>query len=76
MMNEELPGDLRLAPDARALLGECCAEFVSLLGSEANDACEKAGKSTIAPEHVLAALGVRDHSGGAGRRGSAGGGNA
>lgn len=32
------------------------AEFIHLISSEANDACEKDSKKTIAPEHVVAAL--------------------
>jgi hypothetical protein len=32
------------------------SEFIHLISSEANDACEKDQKKTIAPEHVVAAL--------------------
>jgi hypothetical protein len=31
-------------------------EFIHLISSEANDACEKDQKKTIAPEHVVSAL--------------------
>ncbi len=31
-------------------------EFVHLISSEANDICEKSGRKTISPEHVMEAL--------------------
>lgn len=52
------------ASDVKAALqGSCwadaaarCAEFVQLVSSEANEMSDKEKKSTITPEHVLAAL--------------------
>ena len=38
------------------------AEFVQLLSSEANNLSEKEKKSTLNPEHILAALEARAHS--------------
>jgi hypothetical protein len=46
-------GDLAAADEPRG------AEFVNLLSSEANELCDKDKKSTINPEHVLAAMEAR-----------------
>ena len=35
-------------------------EFIHLIASEANDVCEEESKKTIAPEHIISALKVRD----------------
>lgn len=48
--------DVRLTADTRDLVVACCTEFVQLLSSEANDICEKEGRKTITPEHILRAL--------------------
>src|SRR5690606_28910620 len=42
----------------------CIIEFVHLISSEANDICEKSGRKTISPEHVmedLKSLGFNDY---------------
>lgn len=48
--------EVRLTADTRDLVVSCCTEFVQLLSSEANEICEKEGRKTITPEHVLRAL--------------------
>lgn len=38
------------------LLNPCSLEFIHLISSEANEACEATSKKTISPEHVVSAL--------------------
>lgn len=56
LIQEYLPKDMSCAKDTRDLLIECCVEFIHLVSSEANEACEKDSKKTIAPDHVVKAL--------------------
>ncbi|KAI8855040.1 histone-fold-containing protein [Chytridium lagenaria] len=56
LIQEMMPSDIACAKETRDLLSECCVEFIHLIASEANEACEKDAKKTIAGEHVLAAL--------------------
>ena len=56
LIQEYLPKDLSCAKETRDLLTDCCVEFVHLVSSEANEACEKDSKKTIAPDHVVKAL--------------------
>ncbi|KAL3016171.1 hypothetical protein AAZX31_06G198400 [Glycine max] len=58
IIKEMLPPDVRVARDAQDLLIECCVEFINLVSSESNEVCNKEERRTIAPEHVLKALGV------------------
>ncbi|CAI8596949.1 unnamed protein product [Vicia faba] len=55
IIKEMLPPDVRVARDTQDLLIECCVEFIS---SESNEVCNREERRTIAPEHVLKALGV------------------
>ncbi|KAE9587484.1 hypothetical protein Lal_00031771 [Lupinus albus] len=57
IIKEMLPPDVRVARDTQDLLIECCIEFINLLSSESNEVCSKEERRTIAPEHVLKALG-------------------
>ncbi|WFD26648.1 negative cofactor 2 transcription regulator complex subunit ncb2 [Malassezia nana] len=56
LIQEYLPKDMSCAKDTRDLLIECCVEFIHLVSSESNEACEKDSKKTIAPDHVVKAL--------------------
>jgi len=56
MIMEQLPPGLGCSKETRDLLVDCCNEFVHLISSEANEVCEKSGRKTISPEHVLDAL--------------------
>ncbi|KAJ3216532.1 negative cofactor 2 transcription regulator complex subunit ncb2 [Dinochytrium kinnereticum] len=56
LIQEMMPGEIACAKETRDLLSECCVEFIHLIASEANEACEKDAKKTIAGEHVIAAL--------------------
>ena len=49
-------GGLRMSPECRDLVVDCCAEFVNAVASEANEISTKEKKTTINPDHVLAAL--------------------
>ena len=53
LIQEYLPKDLSCAKETRDLLTDCCVEFVHLVSSEANEACEKDSKKTIAPDLSL-----------------------
>lgn len=56
LIQESLPKDLSCAKETRDLFIDCCVEFVHLISSEANEACERESKKTIAPDHVVKAL--------------------
>ncbi|EOR04995.1 hypothetical protein E3P77_00458 [Wallemia ichthyophaga] len=56
LIKDMLPPELTVAKETRDLLIECCVEFIHLVSSEANEACEQDSKKTISPEHVVAAL--------------------
>ena len=56
MIMEMLPMGVGCSKETRDLLVDCCNEFVHLISSEANEVCEKSGRKTISPEHVLEAL--------------------
>ncbi|KAJ3333404.1 negative cofactor 2 transcription regulator complex subunit ncb2 [Blyttiomyces sp. JEL0837] len=56
LIQEMMPSDISCSRETRDLLAECCVEFIHLISAQANDACEKDAKKTIAGEHVLAAL--------------------
>ena len=40
LIQDYLPNDMSCAKDTRDLLIECCVEFIHLVSSEANEACE------------------------------------
>ncbi|KAM9211828.1 protein Dr1-like [Dugong dugon] len=52
---ETLP-NIWVTNDAWELVVNCCAEFIHLVSSEANEICNKSEKKTISPEHVIQAL--------------------
>lgn len=56
MIVEMLPMGVGCGKETRDLLVDCCNEFVHLISSEANDVCEKTGRKTISPEHVVESL--------------------
>lgn len=51
-----MPKGIICPRETRDLLLECCVEFIHMIASESNEACERGGRKTIAPEHVLEAL--------------------
>ena len=42
--------------DVKEMIVECCNEFIQTISSEANEISTKENKTTILPEHVVAAL--------------------
>lgn len=56
LVQELMPDGFLCPKDTRDLLVACCTEFVHLITSEANEVCEKAGKKTISPDHLMEAL--------------------
>lgn len=56
LITELLPVGVGCSKETRDLLVDCCNEFVHLISSESNEICEKSGRKTIAPDHVLEAL--------------------
>jgi len=56
MIQELLPPGVTCPKETRDLLMDCCVEFIHLVSSEANEACERHSRKTISPEHVLEAL--------------------
>lgn len=42
--------------ETKDLISECSVEFIQMISSESNDICERMGKKTISPEHVIEAL--------------------
>lgn len=55
-IREAFPSDLRVASSTMDLVIECCAEFIQLMTSEANEICAADSKATINPEHIIKAL--------------------
>lgn len=51
-----LPKEMRVTGDAVDLLIKCCNEFVQLISTQANQACEAEKRSTINAEHIVKAL--------------------
>jgi histone H3/H4 len=56
MISEGLPPGLRMGNDVKEMIVECCNEFIQTISSEANEISTKENKTTILPEHVVAAL--------------------
>eukprot|EP00013_Stygamoeba_regulata_P020485 CAMPEP_0177658780 /NCGR_PEP_ID=MMETSP0447-20121125/17048_1 /TAXON_ID=0 /ORGANISM="Stygamoeba regulata, Strain BSH-02190019" /LENGTH=160 /DNA_ID=CAMNT_0019163519 /DNA_START=325 /DNA_END=803 /DNA_ORIENTATION=+ len=56
IIKSALPSNVRCDPATVDTVLECCAEFIHMISSEANDACAKDNKKTIAAEHVLSSL--------------------
>jgi len=55
MIKDTVP-NFRVANDARDLITNCCTEFIRLIATQANEACEREQKRTITPDHLLTAL--------------------
>lgn len=56
LITEMLPSGVSCPRETRDLLITCCVEFIHLVSGEANEICEKSGRKTISPEHVVEAL--------------------
>ena len=55
MISDSIPEGLRLSNDLRDFLRSCAINCLSI-SSEATDISTKENKTTITPEHVIAAL--------------------
>ena len=58
LIAEMLPPGVSCPRETRDLLITCCVEFIHLVSGEANEICEKSGRKTINPDHVVEALRV------------------
>lgn len=56
IISDILPPNVQCPRETRDLLMECCVEYIHLLTSEANEICERTGRKTIGPEHIVEAL--------------------
>eukprot|EP00282_Hemiselmis_andersenii_P001302 CAMPEP_0114113860 /NCGR_PEP_ID=MMETSP0043_2-20121206/3135_1 /TAXON_ID=464988 /ORGANISM="Hemiselmis andersenii, Strain CCMP644" /LENGTH=116 /DNA_ID=CAMNT_0001206033 /DNA_START=156 /DNA_END=502 /DNA_ORIENTATION=- len=56
MIKDIMPKGMRCSTETGTLVLNCCNEFVRMLSDEANVLCEKGGKSTINPDHILESL--------------------
>src|SRR3990167_7516582 len=54
---------LQMTAEVQSFLVSACTEFVSMVGTESAEECNRGGKSIIAPEHVLGALEKLGHGG-------------
>eukprot|EP01121_Diplochlamys_sp_Union-15-3_P015989 TRINITY_DN5364_c0_g2_i1.p1 TRINITY_DN5364_c0_g2~~TRINITY_DN5364_c0_g2_i1.p1 ORF type:complete len:187 (-),score=32.12 TRINITY_DN5364_c0_g2_i1:54-590(-) len=56
ILKETLPPEIKCSPDTRDLILKCCVEFIHMVTSEASDICNKEGRKTISPAHLLESL--------------------
>lgn len=56
IISETLAAPLVCSREVKQILLNSCAEFVHIIATEANDACEKEQKKTLTHEHVYKAL--------------------
>lgn len=58
LLKEQLPADMRSAPESRDMLVECCNIFLDMLASQALAVCEEKKVTVMQPAHVVTALEV------------------
>ncbi|KAH9385498.1 down-regulator of transcription 1 [Nematocida major] len=56
IISETLESPLICSREVKQVLLNCCAEFVHIIATEANEVCEKEQKKTLTHEHVYRAL--------------------
>ncbi|KAI5185653.1 down-regulator of transcription 1 [Nematocida homosporus] len=56
VVSETLTHPITCSREVKHILLSSCAEFVHIIATEANDACEKEQKKTVTHEHVYTAL--------------------
>ncbi|OAG31764.1 hypothetical protein NEDG_00239 [Nematocida displodere] len=56
VISEALSPPLTCSREVKHFLLGCCAEFVHVIATEANNACEREQKKTVTHEHVYTAL--------------------
>jgi len=56
IMKKNLPGNAKIAKDAKDCVQECVSEFISFITSEASDKCLKEKRKTINGDDLLCAM--------------------
>ncbi|GAX73173.1 hypothetical protein CEUSTIGMA_g626.t1 [Chlamydomonas eustigma] len=56
IMKKTLPGNAKIAKDAKETVQECVSEFISFITSEASDKCLKEKRKTINGDDLLCAM--------------------
>jgi len=53
IMKKVLPGNAKIAKDAKECIQECVSEFISFITSEASDKCQQEKRKTINGDDIL-----------------------
>jgi len=56
LMKKALPGNAKIAKDAKETVQECVSEFISFVTAEASDKCQREKRKTITGDDLLWAL--------------------
>lgn len=56
IMKKALPGNAKIAKDAKETVQECVSEFISFITSEASDKCQREKRKTINGDDLLWAM--------------------
>ncbi len=56
IMKKALPGNAKIAKDAKETVQECVSEFISFITSEASDKCQREKRKTINGDDLLFAM--------------------
>mmetsp|Transcript_12698 Transcript_12698/g.44470 ORF Transcript_12698/g.44470 Transcript_12698/m.44470 type:complete len:134 (-) Transcript_12698:17-418(-) len=56
IMKKSLPGNAKIAKDAKETMQECVSEFISFITSEASDKCRQEKRKTINGDDLLFAM--------------------
>ncbi|GAB4819081.1 hypothetical protein N2152v2_006127 [Parachlorella kessleri] len=56
IMKKNLPGNAKIAKDAKETVQECVSEFISFITSEASDKCQREKRKTINGDDLLWAM--------------------
>ncbi|EFN54996.1 transcription factor, partial [Chlorella variabilis] len=56
IMKKSLPGNAKIAKDAKETVQECLSEFISFITSEASDKCQRERRKTINGDDLLWAM--------------------
>jgi len=58
IMKKSLPGNAKIAKEAKSCVQECVSEFISFITSEANDHCQTEKRKTINGDDIIYSLGT------------------
>ncbi|PSC72273.1 hypothetical protein C2E20_4572 [Micractinium conductrix] len=56
IMKKSLPGNAKIAKDAKETVQECLSEFISFITSEASDKCQRERRKTVNGDDLLWAM--------------------